>query len=77
MQGVGGINTGDILQAHLLNQPILQRQVGALIAALGLRAVGTERIVLLVMQYTPELRHVGASCLGLTDAKHRVLITSR
>ena len=40
--GVGGINAGDILQAHLLNQPLLQRQLGALNAALGLRAVGTD-----------------------------------
>lgn len=42
--GVGIINAGDVLQPHLLNQLVLQRQIGAFDTAFGLRTVGTDKV---------------------------------
>lgn len=42
--GVGVINAGDVIQPHLLNQPVLQRQIGSFDTPFGLRTVGTDKV---------------------------------
>ena len=42
--GVGRVNRVDAAQPQFLDQPILQRLVGALDATLGLRGIGTDDV---------------------------------
>lgn len=49
------------MQPHFLDQPILQRLVGALNASLGLAAVGTDKFNAQIAQRTPKLRGSAAA----------------
>jgi len=74
-EGVGGLQGGDAFQAQRLDQPVLQRLVHALHAALGLGAVGVEDVDVQLMQRTAELREASAAGgAGLVDPEHRVLV---
>lgn len=72
--GIRVITAGNVLQTHLLNEPVLKRQIGAFEAAFGLGAVGTDKVDVQVVQSASELYHAGAACFGLADAEYCVLI---
>lgn len=53
---VGCLNRIDAAKAQLLDQPILQRLVGALHTAFGLRGVGADNVDVQLIKRAPELR---------------------
>jgi len=73
--GIRVINAGNVLEPHLLNKPIMKRKIGAFDAAFSLRAVGTDKVDVQVVQSASELCHAGTACFCLADAKYCVLIT--
>ncbi len=64
----------DVMQPHLLDQPVLQRLVGALNAPLGLAAVGTNKLNAEIAQRPAKLRGAAAACIRSVNAKNGVLV---
>jgi len=63
--GIRVINAGNVLEPHLLNKPIMKRKIGAFDAAFSLRAVGTDKVDVQVVQSASELCHAGTACFCL------------
>ena len=60
-EGLGGGRGGEALEAEFLHEPILQRPVGALDAALRLRALGANAVDVELAEGAPELGEPGAA----------------
>ena len=72
---VPGLHVRDPGKPQLLHQPVLQRPVRALDAALGLRTVGAEDLDVQLVQRPAELGHAVSRFRALLrDPEHRVLV---
>jgi hypothetical protein len=74
---VAGFHRRDATQTQLLHQPVLQRLVHPLDAALRLRAVGADDVDVELGQRAPELRDAPGptGCAVVVDAENAVLVT--
>ena len=74
-EGVRGLDVADPAQPELLDQPVLQRQVSALDAALRRRRVGAQDVDVQAAEGSAELRD-SSPALGLllVDSEHRGLV---
>src|SRR5689334_23652636 len=72
---IGRFARADAAQTQLLDQPVLQGQIGALHTPFGLTGVGTERVDVELVQGSPELRHAFASrARAVLDVEHARLV---
>ena len=55
-EGIALLHVGDTLQAHFLDQAVLQGLVGSFHAAFRLGGVGTEDLDIQLLHRTPKLR---------------------